>query len=247
MKVSRFCPAGISTSSFLGAIAIALTLTGCGGGDSTTIAATPSKPAGLTYTVFTEDRVGSGYLTFDIDGGLQVDDVTYTLASQSATQCSFTSNPANPPNPACNTLAGGEGYLLCDGTSSDHFGVALFKASAVAADISELRGMTLKAYSCGATALRETGATLELLSDGGYVQYFPPGSTFNWQPTWLSQALSSTGVQYFDFRVRLVPLKVVQADKTTYFLMELAEKTNPASTDFKLPRIYSIELTTSAK
>jgi hypothetical protein len=233
---------------FLVAIAIAVFgLSACGGGGTAatptaTPTATPaaSKPPGITYTAFGKDLVSSVSLTFDVDGGISDGTTTYTLASTANGGCSFTSNPNEPDLPVCNPVAGGQAFLLCPSLTGEYFETVLFKSSVVAADVSEIKGMTLSSVSCGSPSIRTASWTIDFNANDTIVEKHISGSSNSYGAGLTAQLFSSLGMRYFDFQHRFVLRKHVAATKTTYFLMDLYE--NVAGTqDSYNPKIYVIE------
>jgi hypothetical protein len=221
-------------------ILVAFSLASCGGGGGgTTTAIAPSptvKPAGVTYTAFTEDRVSSGSLTFDIDGGFLNGTTTYTLATTTNGGCSFTSSPTDPDTPVCSPIAGGHAFLLCNSTTGDYFDTVLFKSSVVDANFSEIAGLSLSSVSCGNPLIRTTTWTIDFNADGTVVER--KGSGTNGYPaTYIQTLFSSTGARYFDYQHRFVLRKLVEGSKTTFFLVDLYENVAGTNTIFN-PRIY---------
>jgi hypothetical protein len=233
----------------LPAIAVAITLVACGGGGGGGSApetpavpvVAPPKADGITYTAFTEDRVSSGPVTFDIDSQLTIDSFTYTLASTANGGCTFTSSPFDSTAPAgCGQLAGGEGFLLCNDTAGESFNTVFFKSTVVHADFNDLLGHTVTGTSCGSSLLRSTPATIEFRLDGSFVELLA-GTITGTFTGFLPGLTSPQGVRDFGYTHRFEVRKVAQGAKTVYFLLDLFEN-DPGSTQAPPPRIYTIEL-----
>jgi hypothetical protein len=216
---------------------------GGGGGGSGVSAPSPTtKPAGVTYNAFIEDRVSEGSVTFDIDGGLSDGTTTVTLAPTPNGGCSFTSNPADPTLPVCSPIAGGQAFLLCNGTTGENFDTVFLKSSVVGADLSEFSGLKLSNTSCGNPLSRTTSFAIEFLADGS-VHETVAGGALSYAPGGFSQFLADAGVAVFDYRLRYVLRKLVQGNKTTFIAMTLYENTGPANNTFRKPRLYVFEQT----
>jgi hypothetical protein len=218
---------------------------GGGGGGGAAPAAAPAasspttKAAGVTYNAFTEDRVSEASVTFDIDGGLSDGTTTYTLASTANGGCSFLSNPSDPTTPVCSPIAGGQAFLLCNGTTGDYFDTVLFNSSVVAADVSEIKGLSLSNVSCGSPSFRTATWTIDFNADGTVVE--KRGASSNGYPAnFVTQLFSSLGMRYFDYQHRFVLRKLIRGSKTTFFLIDLYENVAGTQTVFR-PKIYVIE------
>jgi hypothetical protein len=218
----------------------ALNLVACGGGGGSgsapVVAGAVPKAAGVTYTLFTEEYISSGSVTFDIDGGILNGTTTYTLASTANGGCSFTSNPANLDTPVCSSLAGGQAYLLCDNTTGEYFNSVLFKASVVDASINEITGLSLPSVSCGIPSIRPAIRTINFNMDGSIVER-TNGSSNTYDSANAQELFSVTGSRYFDYQHRYVLKKLVEGSKTTFFLLDLYENIVGTETNYG-SRIY---------
>lgn len=217
----------------------AIALTACGGGGSESapvIAGSVPKSAGVTYTLFTEDYISSGLVTFDIDGGISDGTTTYTLASNTNGGCSFTSSPTEPDPVFCSPMAGGQALLLCDNTTGEYFNSVLFKSSVVDASASEIAGLTLPSVSCGVPSLRAATRTIDFNLDGSIVER-TGGSSNTYGVTYAQELFSVTGSRYFDYQHRYVLKKLVEGSKTTFFLLDLYENIVGTETNYG-SRIY---------
>lgn len=212
---------------------------GGGGGSGTAVSAPTTKPPGVTYNAFIEDRVSEGSLTFDIDGGISDGTTTYTLASTANGGCSFTSNPNDPTTPVCSPLAGGQAFLLCNGTTGNFFDTLLFKSTVVAADVSELKGLILSSMTCGSPFIHTATWTIEFNANDTITER-SGGSSNTYPASFTPQLFSNAGMRYFDYQHRLVLRKVLVGNKTTYFLIDLYENVAGTNTVFS-PKIYVLE------
>lgn len=236
-------------------VVISLVACGGGGGDSpasvpasnagavpsqpATSVAVPAKAAGIRYTAFFGDRISPGVVTFDVDGGVVLNSATYTL-EVSATSCSFNSAPVDPTAPVCSPLANGEAILFCTNTTGESFDTVFLKSGVVEADISDLLGRTLTAFSCGSPSVRAVSPTIRINTNGSFVE-IDGLSTSTTGTGLLTQLTSITGSQYFPFQHRFVVRKIIQGARTTYFLIDLYENVAGTSAS-RSPKIYIIEL-----
>jgi hypothetical protein len=237
-SVLKFC--NLAVAILLASVALVACGGGGGGGSGTTTATPTAKPPGVTYNAFTEDRVSEASVTFDIDGGISDGTTTYTLASTASGGCSFTSNPNDPTTPLCSPIAGGQAFLLCNGTTGENFDTVLLKSSVVSADLSEFSGLKLSNTSCGSPLFRTTTFAIEFRADGSVYETVPGGS-LSYATGGFSQFLADTGVVVFDYRLRYVLRKSIQGNKTTFIAMTLYENTTPTSNAFRKPRMYVFE------
>lgn len=226
-------------------------LVACGGGGGGGTPAPPpdsgfgtstGKAPGVTYTAFTLDEVVSAPLLFDVDGGIKIEAFTYTLSSN-ATSCGLSSNPNDPTTPVCSPMAGGEALLLCDNTTGNNFDTVLFKSSVTEAPISELRGLTGSSVTCGSPGVRNAQWVVAVGADGTVSTGIGAPGNQNFSLPFLDQIASPGGVQFFDWQFRFAVRKIVQGNKTTYFLMELYEKRYAGANGVRAPVIYVLEKT----
>lgn len=239
-----------SFTGVLAACCTAIGLTACGGGGGGTSATTtpaavtpaPVVNAGVSYTAFTEDRVSSGTLVLDTANGFSSDGVTYNFVSTSNGGCALSSNPRDPSTPACSPLAGGEAFLLCDGTATDYFDTVLFKPSVVEIDFSELRGRTLTHVTCGNPGVRSTSGSFVFQQNGGATLTVSTSSSIQNIDS-PSTITGPQGEQYFNFRHRYVARKIVQGSKTTFFMIDLYEN-NASPVGIRKPCIFMLEVNT---
>lgn len=147
-------------------------LTACGGGGgsaasvplSPTGITTTGKAPGVTYSALGEGWTATLSFPFDIDGGIKVNGVVYTLQySPASNTCSFgTGSDVS----VCSPLASGKVFLLCDTATGTGFQIALLTSDMTAAALSELAGTTMTGISCGVQgADRVTGSTLSFNAD----------------------------------------------------------------------------------
>jgi hypothetical protein len=206
-------------------VALLASLVACGGGGGASAPAPQPKPPGATYTAFIADEVATFRVTLDIDGGLVDGSTTYTLAS-TPTGCTFTSNPSDPPDPACSLLAGGEGFLLCDDTAVTDFGLVFLKDSFVPASPSEIDGLVLRRAACGNPSLRLLNETFELRlanESRPSTEVVVGLNSFTLSPSRFAEATSEQGMTSTGLQQRYVFKKVVGPTKTTFFAFDLSK------------------------
>lgn len=227
---------------------------GGGGGDTmaeTASAATPPTPATAApfvpvqpttrYLANGEGGIGTALLDLDANGMVKVDDALITIKAGGASGCTGTSTPADPDSVVCNLLAEGKAFLFCPNTSSSFFDLAMFRESDFQlASGSELGGLTMVGLSCGPTGVRTLATQKIDFAAGGSpaVQSFGNGSS-----TWttndvLGGFLSTNGARYFDYQRRWVVYKTVAGNRTTYFLMEVAQPLTATTSPWSA-RIYT--------
>lgn len=240
-----------SFTGVLAACCTALGLAACGGGGGGTSATTtpgavtpaPVVNAGVSYTAFTEDRISSGTLVLDTANGFASDGINYNFVATSNGGCTLSSNPRDPSTPACSPLAGGEAFLLCDGTATGYFDTVLFKPSVMEIDFAELRGRTLTAVTCGNPGVRSTSGSFVFQQNGVTILKDSAGNTSTRGADSLSAITGPQGEQFFNLRNRLVARKIVQGSKTTFFMMELYENFGVGGVTRK-PSIFMLEVNT---
>lgn len=240
-----------SFTGVLAACCTALGLAACGGGGGGTSATTtpaavtptPVVNAGVSYTAFTEDRISSGTLVLDTANGFASDGITYTFVLTTNGGCTLSSNPRDPSTPACSPLAGGEAFLLCDGTATDYFDTVLFKPSVVEIDFAELRGRTLTPVTCGNPGVRSTNGSFLFQQHGITTLTESSGSSWTRSVDSPSTITGPQGAQDFNFRHRYVARKIIQGAKTTFFMIDLYENT-ASPIGIKKPTIFMLEVNT---
>jgi hypothetical protein len=236
----------LNFSVAIGIAAFGLIACGGGGGGGGGVAA-PSpttKPAGVTYNVFIDNRISEGSITFDIDGRISDGTTTITLAPTANGGCSFTSNPSDSTLPVCSTLPNGAGYLLCaNNTTGETFDSVLFNKTVVDASVSEVVQLTLAPISCGTRDVRTVIGSAVFNAQGDLLVKSNASGVLGTQsiPASFSAAYFSTNGQISAGRLlqRFVLKKIVQTNKTTYFLLNLTE--NPTGQIFP-PSLFMIEV-----
>jgi hypothetical protein len=241
-SVLKFC--NLAVAILIASVALVACGGGGGAGTGTTTASPTTKPPGVTYNAFTEDRVSEASVTFDIDGGISDGTTTYTLASTANGGCSFTSNPNDPSTPLCNPLPTSAGYLFCSNPTGEAFDTLLFRQSVVDASLNEIGLLQLSSISCGSTNVRTITGTIGFDSIGNLTETYPGAGSFSYAPSTIASIFATNG--YIDaargfFRTRFVLKKMVQTNKTTYFLLRLTE--NPGTNGQIIPaRLFTLDV-----
>jgi hypothetical protein len=207
-------------------VAFCVLLTACGGGGG---GSTTNPGPSTNLIAYFSDFLQELTLTLDGNNSIKVEDSTYKLA-ETASTCTLTSDPADPPDPRCNLLPNGAGYLLCDSTTMQGFDLALFKQGLTDATLLEIAGLVLQEKTCstsGALSNGQTTLTFDIIS-GALVERTGGGSN-TWNSTQIPALLSTSGLTFFGSKVRYVVKKRVNAGKTTFFAIQIFEPISGSS------------------
>jgi len=220
-------------------LALPAFLTACGGGGggaaSAPVTATSNtstgKAAGVTYSAVGEGSIAAVSLLFDVDGGLKVDNVVYTLQYSSASgTCSF---GGGSDVAVCSPLLSGKVFLLCDTATDASSQSALLTSDMTAASVSELAGSTMTGFSCGLQGQeRANGYTLAFNADASIAVQSNGGNTSTYGtglPAILASATggNDTGPSLHRWAI----YKLADSTGTTYLLFDLHEELVTANAD----------------
>jgi len=140
-------------------------LAGCGGGGDGPNGAAANTPApaatlpasepAASFLLNGKGTVATVTVGVDASGNFTQGTTQYQLQTNGPSECTMTSNPADPSTVACNVLADGKGFLLCENTLSPHINHTMFRQSDVQMGTHwELGGKTLVGISCGTAGPR---------------------------------------------------------------------------------------------
>jgi hypothetical protein len=219
-----------------------LALTGCGGGGdgpddtaantpapATTLPA-PAEPV-VSYLVNGEGGVATLNIGVDASGSFTQGTTRYQLQTNGALECTISSNPADPNTVACNVLADGKGFLLCENTLSPHFNYTFFRQSEAQMGTHwELGGKTLTGLSCGTAGPRITTYSFSFSSDAeSAVEHAGPATNMYGAgiPDLYEQP---AGYGVGQFHERFAIYKIKSGATTQYFLLVLHQIDDPIVT-----------------
>ena len=233
----------------MGLAAAIVALTGCGGGGGDAaapsaaapasggggadVATTPAPSSGAgepltSFLVNGEGGVATLTIGLDSSGRFTQSGTQYQLQAGGPSGCTMTSAPADPSVAACNLLAGGSGFVLCENTLTPHFNYTFFRPSDVQlATHWELAGRTLTGLACGSTGPRTTSYTFTFSADGEMATEYAGGNTWGYGAGIPDLYERADGYPSAGWRERWVIYKMKSGTATQYFLLHLFQ-TDPS-------------------